>query len=257
MEQHVERLSDTVFDEITLNPDWVNLMRGVQQLMNIRTPSTPLDPSRSSPIRDSPRSPSPISTNYDSDEGDDRIMETVYEISSDDDDDFEEGQRLTPHLENASTPLHANGDPTNPRRLSFDNSPGVDEIDNLHVNEEMNDNLSGVEEMDTTVPFDMANVESGNINIISDNVIEVGAEVAIESSPVRLQYILECPICFDDLIDKTPLLLKCRHVICSECLGRLNADALIAKKDIECSFCKVIIKENDFSVLYLPIKIAK
>lgn len=162
-------------------------------------------------------------------------MATVYDISSDSDDDFEEGQRLTQQI-NASTPLREIDSPQ-PRRLNFKD-------------------ISGVDEMDVTEPFNMQNVEQrAEPNHIPGDAIEVGAVINV-SSNVCPKYYIECPICFDDLFNKTVTSSTCGHVLCIDCSEELVKKALKKNRNFFlCPSCRDPVTEDGLQPLFLPTKI--
>ena len=58
--------------------------------------------------------------------------------------------------------------------------------------------------------------------------------------------LFECPVCFNDMLDRSPRSLLCLHTFCSECL-----DQLINNQRIECPTCREIteLKSNNVQEL--------
>lgn len=54
---------------------------------------------------------------------------------------------------------------------------------------------------------------------------------------------IECPICFEDDLDKFPAKLPCGHMVCTYCLIAQTVHAIDAQKDgLTCPLCRSTIK---------------
>ena len=58
--------------------------------------------------------------------------------------------------------------------------------------------------------------------------------------------LFKCPVCLNDMVDRSPRSLSCLHTFCSECL-----DHLITNRRIECPTCREIteLKTNNVQEL--------
>ena len=62
----------------------------------------------------------------------------------------------------------------------------------------------------------------------------------------RSMDLFECPVCFSDMVERSPRSLLCLHTFCSECLGQL-----VTNKRIECPTCREVtqLKSNNVQEL--------